>query len=286
MRRNSAHSISLLTLAIVLFGSVQFAHAGGLLSRLLAGKKAACRPVCKLRIFQPKYQKCPPPVTFCPPSCGGSDCPKQLLMMVSDVDENGNASCVYRVFLAENCQNHTTFTVSLSCTTNEAACINGQCGPNGNQGLEGPFVVIAALPPPIPDPGSGPIPTPAPGNPGTNGVVVDTSPGSVANGLPPIPPGSARQVIGVQATPVLAGYHQFNDTLGNTKFYALYRLSFVRNGVNMEAGVGFQIDSVPVGGMMLPARFANVFNKTNRIDETDPSDPNQIVWTYVVHDKR
>lgn len=286
MRRNSAPFISLLTLAIMLFGSVQFAHAGGLLSRILAGKKGACRPACKLRLFHPKDECYRPPMSYCPPSEGSTDCPKQLLVMVSDVDENGNATCIYRVFLAENCRDHKTFIVSLPCGVNEVACVGNQCGQNGDQGLAGPFTAIITLPIPIPDPGSGPIPTPAPSNPGTEGVVVDTNPSGVSTGLPPVTAGSARQVIGVQATPVLAGYHQCMDGMGNTKFYALYRLSIVRNGVTMEAGIGHQIDAVPMGGTMLPATVGNVHGKTQRVDETDPSDPAKVVWTYVVHDRQ
>lgn len=289
MRRNATPFISLLTLALVLFGSVPFAHAGGFLSRILSGKKGACRPVLKLRLMYrtPCDPGCQPPVTICPPSYGGTDCPKQLLMMVSDVDENGNTSCVYRVFLAENCQNHSTFTVNLPCDVNEAACINGQCGENGGQGLEGPFIAIMALDPlpiPLPGPGPGPSPLPTPGNPGTNEVSVTQD--GVAVGLKTKAPDATRQVIGVKATPVLAGYYQNMDGLGNTKFYALYRLAFVHNGQAKEAGVGFQIDAIPTGGTMLPGQWANVVNKTHRIDEHDPSDPNKIVWTYVVHDNR
>lgn len=287
MRRNASPFISLLTLAIVLFGSVQFAHAGGLISRLLSGKKGNCRAVPKLRIFHRSTTDpcCQAPITICPPSYDGSDCPKQLLMMVSDVDENGNTVCVYRVFLAENCQNHSTLTLNLPCDVNEATCVNGQCGENGNQGLEGPFIAIMALNPiPIPLPGPGPAPLPTPGNPGTNEVAVTQD--GVADGLTAKAPDATRQVIGVKATPVLAGYYQHMDGSGNTKFYALYRLSFVHNGQTKEAGVGFQIDAIPTGGVMLPGQWANVVKKTHRVDESDPSDPNKIVWTYVVHENQ
>lgn len=287
MRRNSALSTSLLTLALVLFGSVQFAQAGGFLSRLLAGKKGTARPICKLRIYQPKNECCPPPITFCPPRSESTDCPKELLLMVSDVDESNEPVCVYRVFLSENCQDHSTFIVTLPCTVNAAVCVNRKCGQNGNEGLEGPFIVINELPPLNPDPTPEPIPTPTPGNPGTNGVVVDTNAQGVSNGLPPVPPGMTRHVIAARALNVdPAGYYQYMDVQGNTKFYALYRFKYLVNGVEMYAGVGHQVDAVPSGGTMLPGRFGNVFNKTNRLDETDPNDPNKVVWTYVVHDQR
>lgn len=289
MRRNSAPSISLLTLAIVLFGSVQFAHAGGLLSRILAGKKGVCKPAPKLRLFQrcPTDPCCPPPSSYCPPCISGADCPKQLLGMISDVDENGETHCVFRVFLTENCSSLLIQMVNLPCSVNQASCHNGQCGENGGEGLEGPFIEIRALPPlPGPGPGPGPIPTPAPANPGTNGVVVDTNASGLSGGLPPVHEGFTRQVIGVQANPTLAGYFEHDNGLGGKKYYALYRLSFVRGNETREAGIGFEVSSVPNGGTMLPGKWANVFNKTHRVDETDPADPNKVVWTYVVHENR
>lgn len=287
MRRNSAPSISLLTLAIVLFGSVQFAHAGGLLSRMLAGKKGVCKPAPKLRLFQrcPTDPCCPPPSSYCPPCISGADCPKQLLGMISDVDENGETHCVFRVFLTENCSSLLIQMVNLPCSVNQASCHNGQCGENGGEGLEGPFIEIRALPP-LPGPGPGPIPTPAPANPGTNGVVVDTNASGLSGGLPPVHEGFTRQVIGVQANPTLAGYFEHDNGLGGKKYYALYRLSFVRGNETREAGIGFEVSSVPNGGTMLPGKWANVFNKTHRVDETDPADPNKVVWTYVVHENR
>lgn len=151
--------------------------------------------------------------------------------------------------------------------------------------MEGPFIEVRALPP-LPGPGPGPIPTPATANPGTNGVVVDTNASGLSGGLPPLHEGSTRQVIGVQANPTLAGYFEHDNGLGGKKYYALYRLSFVRGNETREAGIGFEVSSVPNGGMMLPGKWANVFNKTHRVDETDPMDPNKVVWTYVVHENR
>lgn len=300
MRRNAIPNISkyvsLLTLTVVLFGSADNAEAGGFLSRLLCGNKATARPVGKLRLFRiananqcaetacPQTVACPPAaVCLTPPPMSGG-CPKSLLMMVSDVDENGNTFCVYRVFFAQSCSNPATFIINLPCNYREATCINGECGENGDEGISWPLVEIKSLASGPGIPGGLGGPGPVVGNPGTNGVSATYD--GVAYGLEPVGTGRTRQVIGVGAIPTQAGYFQYTDGLGNSKFYSLFRLSFVVGGETKEAGIGFQVDAVPPGGMMLPGRLSNVTDKTQRIDETDPSDPNKFVWTYVVHDNK
>jgi len=292
MRRNSVLAM-VVTLAITLLSFVEVAEAGGLLSRILSGKNGGGRHLQCLRIFkrvQPRnYCPQPDPCDF-PQSIYGQNCPTELLMEVRDVDLSGNYVCVFRVFVVTDCESiqtpPTTFTMTLSCEVEASHCANGMCGTNGVDAIKGPFIEVMPLPP---GPGPGPTPPPGPGtgNPGTGDVKITSDlHDGVSSGLPAVVENSTRQVTARKGEKEFAGYFKDETAIGLEKYYELYRLSYNHGNEVKKAGIGFPVDAslLPPNAKIITGKLSNLDNKTNRIDEVDPNNPNQFVWTYVVHD--
>lgn len=282
MRRNSVWGF-VVALAIIMSGMDSVAEAGGLLSRLFVGRNRICRTTRTLGMCKPAQPKnCCPASNACEPMQNGvtQNCPTELLMMVSDVDENGKSQCVYRVFFISDCRGNQSFTTNLICEVDQSVCANGKCGANGSDALNSSFIDVMPLASSSPSSGGTPI-----ANPGTEDVKISLDPiKGILQGIPPVHPKSTRQAVGVKANPVWAGYFQATDSNGNAKYFELYRLTFNRDNEVKQVGIGFPIDALPPGATLIPGRLSNVANKTHRVDETNPEKPNEIVWTYVVHD--